>query len=263
MTLVRRVAALEASLTPTQLVLRWLAEAHSHGNLTDYVTAILDDEPDDFPLNRLCREAAAGARAVVKGRTREQTDAAVRTALQQTVFRFELAMRINVTTHELIDKQVLVDAVLCGHFAMLANEPPPRAVAGRPGLAEQLRSSRDLALRRVVELHATQEARSLVESRYLDGHPALFPDGLQEWEGQVAATERLAVMAERLAELDGAPPASLDIEDAVAARVPAVMADLVEPAKVTALEKLGEGGRAIRIATGWLRARARAPHAIP
>jgi hypothetical protein len=33
------------------------------------------------------------------------------------------------------------------------------------------------------------------------------------------------------------------------------VADLVEPAKSAALEKLGEGQRALGIATGWLRAR--------
>ena len=97
MTLARRVAALEAALTPTQLVLRWLAEAHSHGSLVAYVQSILDDKPEDFPLNRLCREATAGAKTGPGRRAREQTDAAVRTALQQTVFRFELVMRINVT----------------------------------------------------------------------------------------------------------------------------------------------------------------------
>lgn len=113
--------------------------------------------------------------------------------------------------------------------------------AGCPSVAEQLGSSRDLAIRRVIELHATQEARSLVEFRYLDGHPALCPDSARGWEEQVAATERLAVMAERLAERDGAPPASLDLPDAVAARVPAVVADFAEPSKVTALEKLGQG----------------------
>lgn len=260
MTLTRRVAALEAGLTPTQLVLRWLDEAHQHGSLTAYVDAILDDDPEEFPLNRLCREAVAGAKAETRGRAREQTDAAVRTALQQTAFRFELVLRVNISTHELIDKQVLVDAVLCGHFALLASEHPPLAAAG-PGLAGQLGSSRDLALRRVIELHAAQEARCLVESRYLDGHPALFPDGLRQWDEQVTATERLAVMADRLAELDGAAPPELDLQNATAARVPAVLADLVEPAKVTALEKLGAGDRAIRIATGWVRARA--PQGLP
>jgi hypothetical protein len=61
-------------------------------------------------------------------------------------------------------------------------------------------------------------------------------------------------MADRLAELDGVG-SDLDDGPAVAARVPALLADLVEPAKVTALEKLGEGERAIRIATGWVRSR--------
>jgi hypothetical protein len=63
-------------------------------------------------------------------------------------------------------------------------------------------------------------------------------------------------MADRLAELDGVV-SDLDDEAAVAARVQEILTDLVEPAKVTALEKLGEGERAIRIATGWLRQRAR------
>lgn len=109
------------------------------------------------------------------------------------------------------------------------------------------------------ELHAAQEARGLAEARYLDGHPALFRDGSQAWDAQVHDTERLVVMAERLAELDGIDALELDFEAAVAARVPAVLADLVEPAKVTALEKLGEGERAVRIATAWLRARAEGP----
>jgi hypothetical protein len=253
-TLARRVAAIEASLTPTQLVLRWLAEAHSHGSLEAYVYASLDDPPKTFPLNRLAREAVAGARSGSRSRVREQTDAGVRTALEQTVFRFELVMRINVTTHELLDREALVQAAIMGHMALLANEPAKRRVAD-PAYLERLAVSRDLTLRRVIELHAAAEARSIVESRYLDGHPALFPDGLAAWDAQVHETERAAVMADRLAELDGLEPTDFDDEDAVAARVPAILADLVEPAKATALEKLGEGERAIRIATGWVRAR--------
>lgn len=53
MTLVRRVTALEASMTSAQLVIRWLNAAHSHGSLTAYVAAILDDEPEDFPRHTL------------------------------------------------------------------------------------------------------------------------------------------------------------------------------------------------------------------
>ena len=36
------------------------------------------------------------------------------------------------------------------------------------------------------------------------------------------------------------------------ARTSALAADLIEPAKATALENLGEGQRGIQIATGWL-----------
>ncbi len=81
----------------------------------------------------------------------------------------------------------------------------------------------------------------------------MFPDALAAWEEQVRSTRTLAVMAVRLAELDGIPaPAPPDAE-AVSARAHALVADLIEPAKATALEKLGEGERAFRIAAGWVR----------
>ncbi|HYN70012.1 MAG TPA: hypothetical protein VEX41_07370 [Candidatus Eisenbacteria bacterium] len=102
----------------------------------------------------------------------------------------------------------------------------------------------------------------MAEARYLDGHPAIFPEAVRVWDDQVHATEQLAALADRLAELDGASPPEADASDAVATRVSEFLADLVEPAKVTALEKLGEGERAMRIATGWLRARA-APQMRP
>jgi hypothetical protein len=46
-------------------------------------------------------------------------------------------------------------------------------------------------------------------------------------------------------------------EDSVAfnARVGELAADLVEPAKAEALDKLGEGRRALDIAAGWVRSR--------
>jgi hypothetical protein len=249
-----RLAKLEAALTPTQLVLRWLAEAHSHGSLEAYVYASLDDPPEAFPLNRLAREAVTGLRSGPRSRAREQTDAAVRAALQQTVFRFELVIRINVTTHELLDREALVNAILYGQFALLGNEPTTDPVAD-PDHARRLTAYRDVALRRVIEIHAAEKARSLAEARYLDGHPAVFPDALRAWDEQVHATERLAVMADRLAELDGLGGSNLDDKDAVKIRVPTLLADLVEPAKTTALEKLGEGERAMRVATSWLRAK--------
>ena len=65
----------------------------------------------------------------------------------------------------------------------------------------------------------------------------------------------LADLAARLAELDGVdPPASPD-SDTTSTRLAELVAGLVEPAKVTALETLGDGERALGIAADWLRSR--------
>jgi hypothetical protein len=107
----------------------------------------------------------------------------------------------------------------------------------------------------VAELLAAQEARELVEARYLAGHTALFPDAVAAWDEQVRNTETLTDVACRLAELDGVPPAEPPAPEAASARVTELVADLVEPAKTTALEKLDEGRQALATATGWLRAK--------
>jgi hypothetical protein len=60
MTLERRVTKLETSLSPTQLVLRWLAEAHAYGDIQAYVASLLDNDLPMAPLDRLAREAVQG-----------------------------------------------------------------------------------------------------------------------------------------------------------------------------------------------------------
>jgi hypothetical protein len=70
----RRLGAIEASLSPTQLVLRWLDEAHAFGDLESYVRSQLAEPSAEGPLDRLAREAAAGARATLRG-TRSKREA--------------------------------------------------------------------------------------------------------------------------------------------------------------------------------------------
>ena len=254
MTAERRLAALETSLTPTQLVLRWLDEAHAFGDLESYVRSQLAEPSYEGPLDRLAHEAASGARASLRGKRPEIVDAAVRTALRETVFRFDLVMRILVTTHELLEREALIDAVLSAHVALLTTEG--RAARRRDmTYLERFATLRGLLLFRVAELRAAQEARKIVEARYLAGHTALFPDAVAVWDGQLRSTETIADLACRLAEFDGVPPAEPPGFDAAAARVTELVADLVEPAKTTALEKLDEGRQALATATGWLRAK--------
>jgi len=250
----RRLARLESALTPTELVLRWLDEAHAFGDLESYVRSQLAEPSFEGPLDRLAREATSGARTSLRGKRPEVIDAAVRTALRETVFRFDLVMRILVTTHDLLEREGLIEAVLSAHLALLTTEG--RATRRRDATyLERFATRRDLLTFRLAELRAAQEARAAVEVRYLAGHTALFPDAVKAWDEQLRGTETLEDLACRLAVLDAVPPAEPADPDAVSARVTELVADLVEPAKATALEKLDEGRQALTIATAWLRAK--------
>jgi hypothetical protein len=262
MTLERRVAKIEEALSPTQLVLRWLAEAHAYGDIPAYAASLLAKDPPVAPLHRLAREAVQGARVSMRGKRSELVEAAVRAALRETVFRFELVMRINVVAHELLDREELIAALFASQLALLLSggagkRRPDDSHRRRPELC------RRLSLLRVDELLASREARTVVEARYLDGHAALFPELLARFEGQLRTSQEVAASAVRAADLDGvesAPP-----EDPVAfnARAGELVADLVEPAKAEALDKLGEGRRAFDIAAGWVRTKVNAAADLP
>jgi len=123
---------------------------------------------------------------------------------------------------------------------------PDRAIAP----IDQLR---DLLLRRALEIHAFEEARARVEARYLAGTPALFPAERRAWAAQREISERSAVMAVRLAELDDFADPPPDDFDAFESRVARLTADHVEPARSTTHNEVGDGHRAYAIATGWAR----------
>lgn len=252
MTADRRLAALETSLSPTQLVLRWLDEAHAHGDLESYTRSLLTDPPSEGPLDRLAREATQGVRATLRGKRPEVVNPALRTALRETVFRFELVMRMNVTAHDLLEREGLIDTALSAHVALLTSEGRERRRRDAT-YRERFASLRSLLMQRLLELRAAQEARSSVEERYLDGHPALFPDAVTAWDEQLKSTESIADFACRLAELDGVPLAEPSDPIVITVRVTELVADLVEPAKAMALDKLGEGERSLAIAVRWLR----------
>ena len=78
---------------------------------------------------------------------------------------------------------------------------------------------------------------------------------VQAWAEQVKSTEIIGDMAIRLAGLDGVPPAAPPGSEARSRRTAELVADLVEPAKAEAIDKLGEGHRAFDLAAGGLRAK--------
>jgi hypothetical protein len=252
MTAARRLAAIEAALTPTELVVRWLTEAHGCGGLEAYVRSLIDDPSVVPPADELARAAADGARKRLRGKRGEEVAKAVDTAVRETVFRFHLVLRIDTVSHELFDRQLLLDGAFSAQLALLAQEGQDKRRRDASYL-ERLAELRDLIVGRLDELEAAGAARLRVEERYLAGHPALFPDDVTAWDERLKSSQRIGQLAVALAEKDGLPLPAPPDPDAVAARVDQLVADLVEPARVTALEQLGDGRRAFGIATSWVR----------
>lgn len=73
------------------------------------MASLLARHPPVAPLDRLAREAEHTARSAMRGKRPELVDAAVRSALSETVFRFEPVMRINVKAHELRALELLLE----------------------------------------------------------------------------------------------------------------------------------------------------------
>jgi hypothetical protein len=246
----RRLASVEAALTPTQLVLRWLEEIHRYGDMASYMRSLIDRPIGDFPMDRLCREAKESATARSRGRPSAEIDKAIRRSLVETLFRGLLVLGINVRSQDFLDREGPIYVALVSQVAIAVGMPEaPVEAAPLPRLVQ----ARDLLMGRVTELHAFETARSRVEARYLDGVAADFLAACGAWNRQRRDSEEAAVMAIRLCELEGCPPAPDEDPTAFEERVTSLAADLVEPAKSKAYDELGDGGRAQAIAVAWLR----------
>ena len=252
MTTERRLAKVEAALGPKGLVLRWLAEAHAHDDFTAYARAMYALGPDALPLDRLVHETIDWVEATTRGRSRDEREGRRHAALRQVLFLFYLVMRTIERSQDLLDREVLLEGLIGAHLGLATIDTEDGKRSAVPTHARGLESIRTLAVARLTEWRALETARSRVEAKYLDGHPALFPSTIREWAEQLERIATLTGLAERLAELDGLDPSPPEDPDAVAARVDQLVRDLVEPARVKALDEMGEGRRAISIAIRWL-----------
>jgi hypothetical protein len=274
MTAHRRLAKLEGALSPKAATLLWLAEAHRFGSLPAYVDWLIDQPISAAPLDRVPTQARTAAVAALRGQPREAVREAAHQAVRDAVFLVELVLRLNSVATEMIRIEGIRYAAFFWEMRALAAEAElarrSRSRADRSAttsLAERWQEWREATAALLAGLDAAQEARALLERRYLDGHPALFPDAIDGWGRLREGIERLAGLrdalrpliegrrrAPRSVEID---PPDLDLDALRAAartQAPVVAARLVEEARTAALDVLGDTEGATSIAARRLRA---------
>jgi hypothetical protein len=188
-------------------------------------------------------------------------------AVRDATFLVELVLTVNVAAEDMIRIDSFQYAVLfwevraIGAKAQLARRARSRGGASGLGIAEPWQEWREGSSGLVTGLYAAEEARLLLERRYLDGHPALLPDAITDWERLRDGAERLASLvnaqppllvgrrrAPRSAEIES-PGLDLDVlRSGARARAPAMAARLVGEARAATLDFLGDVSGAISVA---------------
>jgi hypothetical protein len=244
-TVARRLAAVEADLDPTQLVNRWLAEAHAYDSFEGFLDATILAGPSEPPLDRLIREVSQATRS--RRPAPPDVEMAVRTAIRSTVFRFFLALRIIEATESVLERETLVHGYLSAHALLALESERWRAMSdlGPAGL-------RDVIVGRVGELTALRDARVEVESRYLSGQSPLFAATVRGWDELFQQAEALARQSVRIAEFMDAPTMDADVPLVPDGRRERCVLDLTEPARAKTLDLMGDGRGALDRFRRWL-----------
>ncbi len=269
MTAERRLAKLESALSPKAATLLWLAEAHEFGSLPAYVNWLIDQPISAAPLERVPMQARAGALEAMRGQPREAAREAAHGAVRDAIFLVELVLKLNVAAEETIRMEGLRYAALfwemraIGAEAALARRNRSRAVRSASSLRERSQAWFAATTALLTGIYAAEEARLLLERRYLDDHPALFPDAIADWGRFRESAERLTGLGDALRPLmmgttrsHGSAP-DLDLEalrSGARAQALAEVAMLVDEARTATLDAMGDVEGASSMAARRLRA---------
>ena len=251
MTLARRLAKLEATRTPTEIVLAWLAEAQAYPTLPEYLASLLDEPKATWPLYRIATQVETAVRARARG-PEDEIWQAVRRCVGDAYFLFELVLRCNLAARAVCDYEGLRWALLCQWRVALALEAELRSRNRRSRAidddhvllgADDWRATLALSL---TALYAEDAARRILEQRFFEGRPLLFPGLAQERADLVARLEALAESSDLVPELrvEDAPPLCLEeLRQQAAGGTETWVSELLTLARAEALGMIGEHER--------------------
>ena len=249
----RRLAKLEASLTPQEAVLAWLAEARGM-TFVDHARAIADAPVEASPLSVIGARVVAAVRAERKGQPRSEIERAALRAQGDAVFLFCLVVHLNRRAFEVAELEGLRAA--CAVFWMRSllgeRDKLPADEGDAQGRRDAWRNWHNLIDKLALDVRVEIAARTRLEQLYLEGHEVLFADAATEWGGYVASVDGLARLADNLRSVEpGKPPRQRT--GAADALIDALADRLADDARVRAFEVLDDRERAVSIMERRLR----------
>ena len=244
----RRLARIEAALSPQAAVLAWMIEAHAHGSLLAYVDTLRGAPDDAFPLIHLPDQVEKAIRATMRGQPRDVVWREVRLAVRDTGFLYYLVSNLNWRLVEHKRANWLHVALATTMLRAAAATDSEREFTLGWAQAEAAAHT----------AYIQQGTVAAIAQRYFGGTSPLFPDVAADVTMLVSETERVIGIFNDLFSIPEPPPTRrtrkrrgvppvlpppLDLAQLRAEAAPAIEAEvslLVDMAKAEALTLIGE-----------------------
>ena len=192
----RRLARLEGSRSPRQVVLAWLSEAQRWPSLTAYVVALVGAPDRPLPVQRILDELGRASRADNRRLRSRDIERAPDGAIEAAVLTYELILELDAAASSSIAAVRSQLPALETGLAALELATAQGLVTGDRRLAATRSRQRAMLEEVAAGLEADENARTWLEDRHLDGHRALFADTARDWR---AVRRAVAQLAERSA----------------------------------------------------------------
>jgi hypothetical protein len=259
----RRLEKLERALPASSAVLLWFESANQARTILSYVRACLEQPDPNADLVRLRNHVVRPARA--SDLPASQVARATAVALRDAALTYQLLLVLNGAAQAFADWAVPRSVFLVAELGRLLLEDPSGRVASSANSenAATDRGSwqvwRESVEALVGEVHIESEARAVLERSYFAGRSVLFAEIADAWGPLAAQAAGLETLVGQLREPFRAqagfdrPPILPQRPGSLETRVQLRAAELLDDARIGALQQMGQRAKAVAIMERRLR----------
>lgn len=189
----RRLNDLERSLDPKAYTKDWLDELHGFSDLIEYTAAVVAGPSSANPLRRIGFRAGEAVRNAMRGLPEDEIDDAQYVAMRDGAFLYFLAMGLIEAAQKLLD--IAPARWQLHHWMYRADElvwTRASESTEKAEVAARWPQWRGTLAGNLYDLYLEEEVRTLLEDRYLDGHPTVFSEMTEQLRLIRTEVEQLA-----------------------------------------------------------------------